>query len=497
MDQMLSEKELLLDPEEVFTILGKIGEGSYGSVHKAIHTKTSTVVAIKMIPVENDLDESIKEISIMNGCESKFVVAFYGSYLKDTHLWLTFKAPEVIQEVGYGVSADIWSLGITCIEMADGRPPYHNIHPMRAIFMIPTKPPPKLENESKYSKDFKDFVARCLTKDPKERPTAEMLLQDPFVVQNRGLSVLSEVVSEALEAIAKGGLERDLDDDEDSTSSDSPDDIMSKAAMRTLKQVPASSSENDKTIKFRKSMAATAKAHSPVKSSEASSPSSISSPAQSPEKYVASDIVGSSGTVAPVDNVESEYDEASPTDDSHYSSGTMVVNSRDAGPSYKYDDTYKPDFMRQVKNEGKTNVVGSLGFDASTIRPIKSVQASSSAAATAAADAAIAAAKRKILEADQDRKAASTAMPEPSTRAYEDTSKPLQRMPDYPTPLQQAQPSSSLEDLRELLTELEANMEREIQATKLKYDIKKAPIIEAIASKGGTLPLGPKVKQWS
>ena len=85
-------------------------------------------------------------------------------------------APEVIQEIGYGVTADIWSLGITCIEMAEGKPPYSNLNPMRAIFLIPSKPSPTLTETAKYSHEFNDFIARCLEKDPNTRPTAAELL---------------------------------------------------------------------------------------------------------------------------------------------------------------------------------------------------------------------------------------------------------------------------------------------------------------------------------
>eukprot|EP00931_Biecheleriopsis_adriatica_P030070 TRINITY_DN17745_c0_g1_i1.p1 TRINITY_DN17745_c0_g1~~TRINITY_DN17745_c0_g1_i1.p1 ORF type:complete len:517 (+),score=105.44 TRINITY_DN17745_c0_g1_i1:54-1604(+) len=89
-------------------------------------------------------------------------------------------APEVIKGEAYNATADIWSLGITCIEMADLQPPYFHIPPMRAMFVISTKPPSGLPDPSKASQDFIDFVAACLTVQASRRPPAQVLLQHSF-----------------------------------------------------------------------------------------------------------------------------------------------------------------------------------------------------------------------------------------------------------------------------------------------------------------------------
>lgn len=265
----LSEESLTRQPDEVFDILCKLGEGSYGSVYKALHKESEQVLAIKQVPVDTDLQEIIKEISIMQQCDSPYVVKYYGSYFKNTDLWIVMEycgagsvsdimrlrkktlsedeiatilidtlkgleylhlrrkihrdikagnillnseghakladfgvagqltdtmakrntvigtpfwmAPEVIEEIGYDCVADIWSLGITALEMAEGKPPYGDIHPMRAIFMIPTKPPPSFRDPDIWSPEFIDFVSLCLVKNPEERATATDLLAHEFI----------------------------------------------------------------------------------------------------------------------------------------------------------------------------------------------------------------------------------------------------------------------------------------------------------------------------
>ncbi|KAM3923795.1 serine/threonine-protein kinase 4 [Leptodactylus fuscus] len=308
----LSEESLNKQPEEVFDVLEKLGEGSYGSVFKASHKETSQIVAIKQIPVESDLQEIIKEISIMQQCDSLHVVKYYGSYFKNSDLWIVMEycgggsvsdiirlrkqtlkedeiatilqstlkgleylhfmrkihrdikagnillssegvakladfgvagqltdtmakrntvigtpfwmAPEVIQEIGYNCVADIWSLGITAIEMAEGKPPYADIHPMRAIFMIPSNPPPTLRKPELWSKQFIDFINQCLVKNPEQRASATELLQHPFVKKTKGASILKHLINEAMDAkIKRTELQQREADPEEEENADEDD----------------------------------------------------------------------------------------------------------------------------------------------------------------------------------------------------------------------------------------------------------------------------------
>uniref|UniRef100_A0A2I3NFB9 non-specific serine/threonine protein kinase n=1 Tax=Papio anubis TaxID=9555 RepID=A0A2I3NFB9_PAPAN len=99
-----------------------------------------------------------------------------------TPYWM---APEVIAcdenpDATYDYRSDLWSCGITAIEMAEGAPPLCDMHPMRALFLIPRNPPPRLKSK-KWSKKFFSFIEGCLVKNYTQRPSTEQLLKHPFI----------------------------------------------------------------------------------------------------------------------------------------------------------------------------------------------------------------------------------------------------------------------------------------------------------------------------
>lgn len=128
-----------------------------------------------------------------------------------TPFWM---APEVITGADYNTSADIWSLGITVLEMAEGIPPLSREfpNPMRAMFKIPFREPPTLENPSKWSKKMAEFIQMCLKRDPKKRSNANQLLKSSWIHSlsdiKQGRNMLSNIIKENNANIKEGLYEK-------------------------------------------------------------------------------------------------------------------------------------------------------------------------------------------------------------------------------------------------------------------------------------------------
>ncbi|CAK6446337.1 unnamed protein product [Pipistrellus nathusii] len=307
-----------LDPNEVWEIVGELGDGAFGKVYKAKNKETGALAAAKVIETksEEELEDYIVEIEILATCDHPYIVKLLGAYYYDGMLWIMIEfcpggavdaimleldrgltepqiqvvcrqmlealrflhgkkiihrdlkagnvlmtlegdirladfgvsaknlktlqkrdsfigtpywmAPEVVmcetmKDTPYDYKADIWSLGITLIEMAQIEPPHHELNPMRVLLKIAKSDPPTLLTPSKWSAEFRDFLKTALDKNPETRPSAAQLLEHPFVsgvTSNKALrELVAEAKAEVMEEIEDG---RDEGEEEDAVDATSP-----------------------------------------------------------------------------------------------------------------------------------------------------------------------------------------------------------------------------------------------------------------------------------
>ncbi|XP_030602377.1 serine/threonine-protein kinase 10 [Archocentrus centrarchus] len=307
-----------VNPNDIWEIVGELGDGAFGKVYKARNKETGALAAAKVIETkcEEELEDYMVEIDILAKCDHRYIVKLLDAFYHDNKLWIMIEfcpggavdaamldldrgltepqikvvcrqmlealvylhgkkiihrdlkagnillmqdgdikladfgvsakntktlqrrdsfigtpywmAPEVVmcetmKDAPYDYKADIWSLGITLIELAQIEPPHHELNPMRVLLKIAKSEPPGLERPQKWSQAFNDFLRKALDKNPEARPTAAQLLEHPFVksvTSNRPLrELVAEVKAEVMEEIEDNREEGEEDDGMDLTVS--------------------------------------------------------------------------------------------------------------------------------------------------------------------------------------------------------------------------------------------------------------------------------------
>jgi serine/threonine protein kinase len=199
----------------------------------------STVLGLTHLHSNKLIHRDIKAGNILLTADGRAKLADFGVSAQITTLnarrdtligtpyWM---APEVIMEQKYDCKCDVWSLvgfsllcglagrhtreracrlthlatqGITMIEMAEGVPPLDHIHPMRAIFQIPKRDPPKFNDEAKWSPDMVDFLAKCLVKDPAARASALELSAHKWICDRVATMKLAGGRSDLIQTLAE------------------------------------------------------------------------------------------------------------------------------------------------------------------------------------------------------------------------------------------------------------------------------------------------------
>ncbi|KAF3185002.1 hypothetical protein TWF788_004831 [Orbilia oligospora] len=180
-----------------------------------------TVSALAFIHKFGVIHRDVKAANILVGNDGRVQLCDFGvsalvqnpnvkrSTFVGTPWWM---APEVILEnQSYNYKADIWSLGITILEIANGHPPYHDQEPMRALLMIPRQPPSRLEGGD-WSQALRDFVSYCLCEMPEERMSGEELAKQKLLksVSRTPVSILKDLVVRLEEWQRKGNVRNSL-----------------------------------------------------------------------------------------------------------------------------------------------------------------------------------------------------------------------------------------------------------------------------------------------
>ncbi|KAK1161178.1 serine/threonine-protein kinase 10-like [Acipenser oxyrinchus oxyrinchus] len=281
-----------LNPNDIWEIIGELGDGAFGKVYKAKNKETGVLAAAKVIETksEEELEDYMVEIDILASCDHQYIVKLLDAFYFENQLWIMIEfcpggavdatmleldrgltepqikvicrqmlealvylhsmkiihrdlkagnilltqdgdikladfgvsakntktlqrrdsfigtpywmAPEVVmcetmKDTPYDYKADIWSLGITLIEMAQIEPPHHELNPMRVLLKIAKSDPPSLDVPSKWTPEFKDFLKKSLDKNTETRPSAMQLLEHPFVCKVNSNKPVRELVAEA------------------------------------------------------------------------------------------------------------------------------------------------------------------------------------------------------------------------------------------------------------------------------------------------------------